>query len=189
MHWEEAGREVAKGAAAPDAPASQDEFEEWLTALAVTFKSAVEDNGLWRALWNDGNTRHRPEKIVQVIARSTWIEHCRAKDIDISREADCGRGPVDFKFARGWSMRGLIEVKHIPSSQFAHGAETQLPIYLKGELARFGVYLCVGYSDQDLNPDRLELVTDACNAIASQGNTRIVPVFVDARPKASASKA
>src|SRR4029450_9216595 len=90
---------------------------------------------LWRALWNDGNTRHRPEKIAQVIARSTWLEHCRARDIDISREADCGRGPVGFKFSRGWSIRGLIEVKHISSNQFIHGADTQLPIYLKGEKA------------------------------------------------------
>jgi hypothetical protein len=31
----------------------------------------------------------------------------------MTREADCGRGPVDFKFTQGWTMRGLIEVKHI----------------------------------------------------------------------------
>jgi hypothetical protein len=72
----------------------------------MTFKTAVEDNGLWRALWNDGNNRHRPEKIAQVIARSTWLEHCRARDIDISREADCGRGPVDFKFSRAGRYAG-----------------------------------------------------------------------------------
>lgn len=189
VRWEEAGREIAKASIAPEAPASQDQFERWLAALAMTFKTAVEDNGLWRALWNDGNTRHRPERITQVIARSTWIEHCRARDIDISREADCGRGPVDFKFARGWQLRGLIEVKHISSSQFTHGAENQLPIYLKGEKAPFGVYLCIGYTDKDFDEDRLDLVRDACNAISGQGHTRIVPMFVDARPKPSASNA
>lgn len=189
VRWEEAGREIARASQAPVAPRSQEEFEPWLGDLASAFKGAVEDNGLWRALWNDDYTRHRAENIAQVIARSTWIEHCRARDIDISREADCGRGPVDFKFARGWQMRGLIEVKHIASSQFAHGAETQLPIYLKGEQSEFGIYLCIGYRDRDFDEERLTLVTNACQAISDQGRTRIVPLFVDARPKKSASKA
>lgn len=189
VRWEEAGREIANASPAPLAPRSQDEFEQWLTNLANSFKEAVEDNGLWRALWNEESTKPRTEKIAQVIARSTWIEHCRARDIDISREADCGRGPVDFKFTRGWQVRGLIEVKHISSTQFTHGAETQLPTYLRGEKARFGLYLCIGYRDHDFNEDRLALVRDACKTISNQGTTNILPVFVDARPKKSASKA
>ena len=108
---------------------------------------------------------------------------------DITREADCGRGPVDFKFTRGWQVRGLIEVKHISSTQFAHGADTQLPIYLKGKQAPFGIYLSIGYRDRDFEEERIGLVTSTCKAITEQGNTRIVPVFVDARPKKSASKA
>lgn len=189
VRWEEAGREIAKASQAPMAPQSQAEFEPWLRDLAQAFKGAVEDNGLWRALWDDDLRGHRPEKIAQVIARATWIEHCRARDIDISREADCGRGPVDFKFTRGWQVRGLIEVKHISSTQFTHGAETQLPIYLKGESSEFGIYLCIGYRDRDFDEERLALVTSACRAISEQGTTQIVPVFVDARPKKSASKA
>jgi hypothetical protein len=46
VRWEEAGREIAHASIAPDAPASQDQFQDWLAALAVTFKTAVEDNGL-----------------------------------------------------------------------------------------------------------------------------------------------
>lgn len=189
VRWDEAGRAIAQASAAPAVPRSQGEFEQWLVDLVMAFKTAVEDNGLWRALWNDEQTKHRPEAIAQVIARATWIAHCRSCDIDITREADCGRGPVDFKFTRGWQARGLIEVKHIASTQFTHGAATQLPIYLKGEKARFGVYMCIGYADRDFSEDRLELVRDACQAITKQGETRVIPIFVDARPKASASKA
>lgn len=47
----------------------------------------------------------------------------------------------------------------------------------------------VGYRDGDFEEERLALVTSACKAISEQGKTRIVPVFVDARPKKSASKA
>jgi len=50
VRWEEAGPEIAHASIAPDAPASQDQFQDWLTAMAMTFKTAVEDNGLWRAL-------------------------------------------------------------------------------------------------------------------------------------------
>jgi hypothetical protein len=189
VRWEEAGRRIARASAVPPAPLTQDDFEDWLLAMAQTFKTAVEDGGLWVALWDDAKTKHRRETIAQVIARAAWIEHARAQDIDITREADCGRGPVDFKFSRGWTMRGLIEVKHIESSQFAHGAETQLPTYLKGEQAPFGIYLCIGYRDKDFDDDRLKLVRDACTAISVDGKTQIVPIFVDARPKPSASKA
>jgi len=80
-------------------------------------------------------------------------------------------------------------VKHISSNQFIHGADTQLPIYLKGEKAPFGIYMCIGYFDKDFDQGRLDLVNDACDAITTQGKTRIVPIFVDARPRASASRA
>ena len=63
-----------------------------------------------------------------------------------------------------------------------------LSIYLKGENAKFGIYLCIGYSDSDFREERLTLVRDACNSISQAGETRIVPMFVDARPKASASR-
>ena len=86
-------------------------------------------------------------------------------------------------------MRGLIEIKYISNTQFAHGAETQLPIYLKGEHTQFGVYVCVGYRDRDFDSDRLTRVRDACKSLSGQGNITIVPVFVDARAKPSASKA
>jgi hypothetical protein len=83
----------------------------------------------------------------------------------------------------------LIEVKHISSSQFIHSADTQLPLYLKGEKAPFDIVLCIGYFDKDFDQGRLDLVNDACAAITTQGKPRIVPIVVDARPRASASKA
>ena len=127
-----AGRLIAGATSPPAAPSTQADFERWLTDLAFAFKTAVEDNGLWRALWNDGIARNRPEKIVQVIARATWTEHCRATNIDITREADCGRRLVDFKFSQGWTMRGLVEVKPSRAASLHTVPQTQLPIYLKG---------------------------------------------------------
>jgi hypothetical protein len=59
----------------------------------------------------------------------------------------------------------------------------------KGEEAAFGIYLCIGYRDTDFGPDRLAVVQAACAEYSAQGKTHVVPLFVDARPKPSASKA
>lgn len=189
VKWVEVGRSIAGATTGPEPPTNQEEFEGWLSALAATFKSAVEDQGLWRALWNNKATAHCYEMITQAICRHGWMAHCEAANIDISREVETGRGPVDFKFAQGWSMRGLIEIKHIDNYQFFHGAEVQLPIYLKGEHVPFGVYLCVGFSDKDMAEERLNVVRNTCASIAERADMRIEPIFVDARRKKSASKA
>ncbi len=57
----------------------------------------------------------------------------RFPDVDMSRESDAGRGPVDFKFAPGWNRRALIEVKLLSSSKLLQGADAQLPQYLASE--------------------------------------------------------
>ena len=80
----------------------------------------------------------------------------------MSRESDLGRGPVDFKFSAGWHRRALIEVKLLSSSKLFQGANAQLPQYLASEQVSYAYYLCVGFTDRDLSPERLALVRDTC---------------------------
>lgn len=189
--WAEAGRQAAAAAAADLAqPKAEDEFMEWVKGLANEFKAAVEDTDLWKALWNENLTKHRDEKIVQAIAGSMWVQQCKAANVDISKEPNMGRGPVDFKFSAGWTKRALIEVKFIGSTKFFQGAEKQLPQYLKTEKITGGYYLCVGFTDNDFSKERLDRVRDTCEALSDQKGVKMEPVFVDARNdnKPSASK-
>jgi hypothetical protein len=189
--WAEAGRAAAKTSATKiEQPSTEANFLDWVKTLAEEFKSAVEDSDLWKVFWNDDLTKHRDEKIVQAVAGSMWVQQCKAADVDISKEPNMGRGPVDFKFSAGWSRRALIEVKFIGSSKFFQGAEKQLPQYLKTEKIAGGYYLCVGFSDADFASDRLNRVRDTCSALEREKGVTIQPVFVDARHdnKASASK-
>jgi hypothetical protein len=56
--WDEAGRQIARATTVPPAPLNQDQFEDWLMRMAYTFKTAVEHNGLWTALWDDPQSGH-----------------------------------------------------------------------------------------------------------------------------------
>lgn len=189
--WAEAGRKAAETAATQiEQPKSETDFMSWVKELAKELKAAVEDTDLWKAFWNDDLTKHRDEKIVQAVAGAMWVQQCKAANVDISKEPNMGRGPVDFKFSAGWTKRALIEVKFIGSTKFFQGAEKQLPQYLKTEKIVGGYYLCVGFTDADFNKDRLDRVPDTCKALAAAKGVKIEPIFVDARSdnKPSASK-
>ena len=189
--WAEAGRAAAAAwGSLIKQPKDEADFMAWVKELADEFRSAIEDTDLWKALWNDDLTRHREEKIAQAIAGSMWVQRCKAADVDVSKEPNMGRGPVDFKFSAGWQKRALIEVKYIGSTKFFQGAEKQLPQYLKTENIVGGYYLCVGFTDADFSPDRLERVRGTCKSLAKEKGVTVEPIFVDARHnnKPSASK-
>jgi hypothetical protein len=189
--WAEEGRQAAAASTTEvGQPATEDDFMAWVKNLALEFKAATEDTDLWKAFWNDNLTKHREEKIVQAVAGAMWVQQCKAADVDISKEPNMGRGPVDFKFSAGWKKRALIEVKFIGSTKFFQGAEKQLPQYLKTEKIVGGYYLCVGFTDSDFSTERLDRVRDTCKALTSAKCVAIEPVFVDARHdnKPSASK-
>lgn len=190
--WFEQGRSIAQRMAADAGPLPQptteEEFCAWVGTLVDRFQHAVEDTDAWRALWNDDYTKPRQEKIVQAVAGVQWVEACRAAGVDISREVNVGRGPVDFKFSAGWQHRVLLEVKQMHSTKLVRGAEAQLPQYQRSEQIQCGYYVCVGYTDDDFDRFRLDRVKETCATLSAQAGWSITPRFIDARPKQSASK-
>jgi hypothetical protein len=121
-------------------------------------------------------------------AHTPGWDSCKAANVDLSREANVGRGPVDFKFSAGWQRRALLEVKLLRSTKVVRGAEAQLPQYLRGEQVSCGHYVCVGYTDEELDPFRLSRAKETCATLSAQAGWTITSRFVDARPKQSASK-
>jgi hypothetical protein len=117
-----------------------------------------------------------------------WSALCEFADVDMSRESDAGRGPVDFKFAAGWSRRALIEVKLLSSRKLFQGADAQLPQYQASEQISCAYYVCIGFTDRDLRPARLALVHTKCAEYGSRSGHVLVPRFIDARPKLPASR-
>jgi hypothetical protein len=125
----------------------------------------------------------RGELIVHAAAATMWTSLCALADVDMTRESDAGRGPVDFKFSAGWHRRALIEVKLLSSTKLFRGADAQLPRYLASEQISCAYYVCLGFTDRDLRPERLTRVRATCAACEARSGSVVIPRFIDARPK------
>lgn len=191
VSWFEAGIGLAERFAARNgnirAAATTAEVPQFTKQLAYAFKNEVEERGGWKILWDSSGTSHQREEVAQALAGAMWRAQCKASNVDISKEVNIGRGPVDFKFSAGFNSRALIEVKHIGSSKLLSGARKQLPQYMKSEEIQSGVYLAIGYADRDFADERIREITDACAMTAEQRGIDIAPVIVDARPSTKTS--
>ena len=119
---------------------------------------------------------------------TTWFSLGPVPQPNMTREANGGRGAVDFKFSAGWQRRALIEVKLLASSKLGQGAQAQLPQYLASERVSCAYYVCVGFTDNDLRQDRLDFVRGICSAREARSALHVTPRFIDARPKEPASR-
>ena len=186
--WYEAGLQLATSAREVAEPQSAEEFCAFVGQLCQEFVWVTEERGGWRLLWNPDNTA-RAESSVQQLFHVAMLGYCKSHDIDLTPESAAGRGPVDFKFSKGWQRRAIVEVKLTKHARFWHGLETQTPTYLKAEGIACGYFLSVQYTEKDFANDRVKAVRERAAAVSEECGYDIKPVFVDARPKKSASVA
>ncbi len=164
---------------------SSQEFKTAITFFVEQFKHYIEQNGGWALLWND-NGRHRSERICQSLLLGLVMNYCQANNIDIAKESDIGRGPVDFKLSQGYGYRALLELKLASSSRFRDGFESQLPCYLDAEKTKLGFFIVIMFSDSDAEKakDISSLVEQATSPLGYD----VRAIIIDARKPISASK-
>ena len=183
VRWYDEG--AALTADLPAVPESQDEFAAFSRSLIEAFKRSIEEQGGWELLWSDG--RGRPERVVQKLFQSIVVHYCRANNIDMSPEANAGRGPVDFKFSRGWGARIIVEMKLMRNSKFWDGILAQVPQYAKSEEVVSAYFVAVAYTNEDISQLRVSKVERAATLASTNNSIDITPIIIDARPKPSAS--
>jgi hypothetical protein len=127
-----------------------DDVEKLVLEICGQFKRLVEDRGLAKTLYREDNGRPRHERHAQLLFLAVADSYCRANNVDISPETNSGRGPVDFKFSRGYELRVLVEVKLSTNPKLVDGYTKQLPQYQKSEQTERAVYMVieVGGSEQ-----------------------------------------
>lgn len=125
----------------PAQPTAEDVFKV-VVKICEHFRVLVEDGQLARLLY-DKNKRAKHESAAQLLFYGIASAYCKANDLDLTPEADAGRGPVDFKVSKGFDSKVLVEVKLTSNKNLAKGFTSQLPIYQRAEEARLGVYLVI----------------------------------------------
>jgi len=163
------------------------EFSRVVASIVQQFKHYVEQEQGYRLLWNDNGTA-KGEKAAQLLFYGVVKHYCRANNIDVSREVETGRGPVDFKFSQGYEDRALIEVKLARNSKFWHGLTAQTPTYLRAAEVREGTFLIIVQTDKDL--EHVTGIQRIVRDVARRRQVRLTTVVVDARAAVpSASRA
>lgn len=118
-------------------------YDEALTRVGF-FKQYIENQDGWKLI----NRQGRPfsnEKEVQLYFGLVWF----GSVFDVNREANNGRGPVDYKVSIGAADKSLIEFKLASNSQLKRNLERQVDIYEKANQTATSVTVIVCYTAED----------------------------------------
>lgn len=145
------------------------------------FRNWVENNMGWDVI--SSFTDRKKEKLIQRVIHLCFIACSRFHNIDVSFEANEGRGPLDFKISKGRD-KTVSEVKLSSNSQYLHGLKVQIREYAIAEETNQMVYVLVDLG----HPRRVKQVQRFNDKQRDEGV--IVPklIIIDSRPKESASK-
>ncbi|WP_368246453.1 MULTISPECIES: hypothetical protein [Clostridium] len=168
----------------PNTPTYED-LIQIVEKICNQFKVLIENNGLNSLLYNDETGKPKHEEASQKLFYGIADAYCLANNIDLTRECNAGRGPVDFKLSSGYKSKVLVEIKKSNNSQLIHGIEKQLPEYQKAEKTKETIYLVLDIGNSDRNLKNLnEFINEK-----SKENIRLPKVIiVDAKKKLSASR-
>lgn len=170
---------------AKPAKASYDAYLAIVDAIIDQFVMLVEKRDIWKEMYTtDGKPRF--EKSAQRLFYVTAMSYCLANDLDITPEAETGRGPVDFKFSVGIEGRILVEIKLSVNNKLVEGYTKQLAIYEEAEVPIDSRYVVIDVGGFGEKMERLEKARD--QVLATTGRAPKI-IVVDATPKKSASKA
>ncbi|MDV7697920.1 hypothetical protein N6B72_13425 [Chryseobacterium soli] len=166
-------------------PNDQKTFDKVVGDIINYFADYVENNSGYKLLWNDNKTAKK-ETAAQLMFVALAKSLCKANNIDLSRENNLGRGPVDFKFSQGYKNRVLIEVKLAKNNRFWDGVRLQLPKYMEVEDITKGYFLVICYSEKEI--EKIKELQKVSIQISKEIKKEIIPIIVDATPdKKSAS--
>ena len=165
-------------------PRNEEELESLIMKICYHFKTLIENNGLWRLLYDD-NCTPKHESAAQLLFFGIADSYCTANGVEISREVNNGRGPVDFKLSKSTLNKVLVEVKLTSNPQLKHGISKQLPIYMKQENTKKAIYLIIDNGHYD----KYRAFQDYYNKLFKNTKEKIPYLYIDGNVQVSASKA
>jgi FMN phosphatase YigB (HAD superfamily) len=142
-------------------------------------KGVIENKGGWRLFYIENKPVKR-EDDVQILFRLTW----HASPSSVTREANDGRGPVDFKISRGAKDQTLLEFKLASNSQLRRNLQHQAEIYKAASDADRAIKVIVFFTDSER-----ERVQSLLRDLGLENERDVVMIDARSDNKISASKA
>ncbi|MER2169190.1 MAG: hypothetical protein ABS938_01005 [Psychrobacillus psychrodurans] len=157
---------------------TEDTYEESLKRL-IFLKQVIEHNDGYKIFYHKGKPMTKEDDI-QILYRLTWF----ATIVDVNREVNNGRGPVDFKISDGSKDSTIIEFKLASNSKLKKNLEKQVEVYMQANQTTKHFKAIVFFTQQE---------EDKVRKILNELSLHDVPniVLIDARNdnKPSASTA
>lgn len=125
--------------------ATPDTTYEEAHARVGFLKDVIENKGGWRIFFIDGKPV-RKEEDLQILFRLTW----HASPSSVTREANDGRGPVDFKISRGALDQTLVEFKLASNSQLKRNLQHQAEVYMAASDTTSAIKVIAYFTDADV---------------------------------------
>ncbi|WPP52768.1 hypothetical protein [Catalinimonas niigatensis] len=168
-------------------PSNQNGFNKFTKEVIKQFEQFIENNSGYKLLWDDKGKRPKSEEASQLLFTGIVKHYCKANNIDLNREINLGRGPVDFKFSSGYEHRALIEVKLAKNSKFWNGLEKQIVKYLEVEEIKKGHFIVICYNDNDIK--KVTNIEKIASEVGKKNKVILNVIVIDASfDKPSASK-
>jgi hypothetical protein len=142
-------------------------------------KDIIENKGGHRLFYSAGRPIQR-ELDLQIAYRLVWF----GTPSDVSTEVNDGRGPADFKIARGATDKTIVEMKLAKNSQLKRNLERQTDIYKAASDAARAIKVILFFT-----ADEEERVASILNELGLAGNRDVVLIDARADNKPSGSKA
>lgn len=177
IRWYNASRDYCKTRQLKIEIYSEVGFKTAIKDMIDEFANYVENNKGWSLLWND-NKKPKSEEAAQNLFLGIVMHYCRANNIDLSRETNIGRGPVDFKTSLGFKLRALLELKLAKNTKFWNGLSRQLPKYMQAERINIGFFVIIMFTEKDF--ERLNSLQEKVEEVNKNTKYDIVSVAIDA---------
>lgn len=107
-------------------------------------KAVIEDMDGYRIFYLNGKPLKR-ENDLQIMYRLVWY----ASELDINREVNNGRGPVDFKISKGSRNATLVEFKLASNSKLKNNLAKQVETYKKASGTDRAIKVILFFSDDE----------------------------------------
>lgn len=149
-------------------------YEETLKRIEF-LKDIIENKDGYRLFYHDNQPIKR-ENDLQIIYLFTWF----ATDLDVNREVNNGRGPVDYAISHGAKDKTLVEFKLASNTKLKQNLKNQVEIYKKANKTNQAIKVIMYFNNIE---HKKVLTTLQELSIDSDPNI----VLIDASPKESAS--